>query len=565
VSALRDDTADRGRRLLALSLFGSIFTGLGLRLWNLRDQVMGGDELHAVRAAARMSVGQILTTYSITDYSLPLTALDRLLMAAGLTLGEMSFRLPAVVCGCLALYVIPRAFLGRVDRVAVELTGWLVAVSPCLVLYSRIARSYLPMTLAAFGAVMAFEAWWRTRERRAAAVYVLLAALAVWLHLGAATFVTAPFLFALGDLLVHREERGRRLLELTAAGAGLTLAFAAFLVPARESLRALVAAKHQDSPVSVAAVWDVLRMQAGTPSHTVAALLWLVALTGLALLLRDRPRFGAFTLTVALGHVIGLMVLSPLGLGQPLLLDRYLLPVLPFVLLWVAYALGRLWARKTAGCAFWAAQRYAVRLFLLLLFWVGPFPAPGFRTSSFMHHNDFVGFYAPRATLPAEAEPEIYRRLPDGPVLEAPWPTVWDFDRSVYIDQQIHRQRVLVSAPRDLPRDPRLAFRNEVPPDPAAILASPARTVVVHLRLPWEEDRVREPVARPARPMRPPLRRALRQDGESLAARLTAAWGPPDWSDATVRVWDLERVRRGPPPPARTSPGPAPGPPAGRS
>src|SRR5207253_5421715 len=92
-------------------------------------------------------------------------------------------------------------------------------------------------------------------------------------------------------------------------------------------------------------------------------------------------------------------------------------------------------------------------------------------------------------------------------------------------------------------RDPRIAFRNEVPPDPAAFLASPARTVIVHLRLPWEEDRVIGPPGRPARPLRPPLRHALRRDGEELAARLAAEWGPPDYGDATVQVWDLQRVR----------------------
>jgi hypothetical protein len=535
----------RDRRLLALSLFGSITTGLGLRLWNLLGQVMGGDELHAVRAAARMPLSEILTTYSVTDFSIPLTALDRVLMSSGLTLSELGFRLPVILCGCAALYVLPRAFLGKVDRVAVELYGWLVAVSPGLVLYSRIARSYLPMLLAGFGAVMAFEAWWRTRERRYAFLYIGLGGLAVWLHLGAGPLVVSPFLFALGDLVRRREEWGRRLLALAALGGGLALALAAFLVPARASLLALVAGKREvGQSVSLATVWDVLKLQAGTPSDTMTALFWLAALTGLVLLLRDRPRAGFFTLTVALGHLAGLLILSPVGLEQPLILNRYLLPILPFVLLWMAYALGRLWARKTTGCAFWAAQRYAVRLFMLFFFWTGPFLQTGFRTSSFMHHNDFVGFYAPRAALPAEVVPEVYRRLPSGPVLEAPWPTAWDFCRSFYVYQGIHRQRVLVSAPRDLPRDPRIAFRNEVPPDPAAFLASPARTLIVHLRLPWEEDRVIDPPGRPARPMRPPLRHALRQDGEELAARLTREWGPPDSGDATVQVWDLERARR---------------------
>ena len=523
----------RDRRLLTLSLAGSVLTGLVLRGWNLLGQVMGGDELHAVRAAARMGLPEILTTYSVTDYSIPLTALDRLWMDAGLTLSEMSFRLPVLLCGCLALLVLPWAFSGTVDRVAVALFGWLVALSPGLVLYSRIARSYLPMLLTGFGAVMAFEAWWRTRKKRYAFLYIGLGGVAVWLHLGAGPLVVSPFLFALGDLVRQREGWKRRLVELIIVGFGLGLTLAAFLVPARTSLLALVAAKSRDEqPVPFSTVLDVLELQAGTPS-VMAILFWIAALTGLVLLFRDRPRMGAFTVTVALGHLAGLLILSPVGLEQPLILNRYLLPVLPFILLWLAYALGCLWTRTATGCV----------LFLLILVWSGPFSASGFRGSSFMHHNDFVGFFAPRATLPAEVVPEIYHRLPPGPVLEAPWPTVWDFCRSFYAEQAIHGQRVLVSAPRDLPRDPRIVFRNEVPPEPAAFLASPARTVIVHLRLPWEEDRVIDPPGRSARPMRQPLRRALRQDGEELAARLAEAWGPPDYGDATVQVWDLQRVR----------------------
>jgi len=521
------------RRLLVLSLAGSVLTGLVLRGWNLLNQVMGGDELHAVRAAAGMRLPEILTTYSTTDYSLPLTALDRLWMDAGLTLSELSIRLPVLLCGCLALFVLPWAFSDKVDRVTVALFGWLVALSPGLVLYSRIARSYLPMLLAGFGAVMAFEAWWRTRQKRYAFLYIGLGGLAVWLHLGAGPLVVSPFLFALGDLVRRREGWKHRFAELAALGCGLGLALAAFLVPARTSLVELVAAKREaGQPLPLSTVRDVLELQAGTPS-LVAALFWIAALGGLVVLFRDRPRMGAFTVTVALGHLAGLFILSPVGLEQPLILNRYLLPVLPFVLLWLASALGRLWTRTATGCV----------LFLLILFWSGPFAASGFRNSSFMHHNDFIGFFAPRATLPAEVVPEIYHRLPPGPVLEAPWPTVWDFCRSFYAEQAVHGRRVLVSAPRDLPRDPRIVFRNEVPPEPAAFLASPARTVIVHLRLPWEEDRVIDPPGRSARPMRPPLRRALRQDGEDLAGRLAAEWGPPDYADAAVQVWDLQRVR----------------------
>jgi hypothetical protein len=121
---------------------------------------------------------------------------------------------------------------------------------------------------------------------------------------------------------------------------------------------------------------------------------------------------------------------------------------------------------------------------------------------------------------------------------------VWDFGRIFPIYQKIHDHRVMVSAPFDMPRREGLDFRNEVPPEPGAILASPARSLIVHLRLPWEGDRVQAPGRPPARPMRKKIRQDYRRAADRLAARLVAAWGPPDKADGFMRMWDLERVRK---------------------
>lgn len=537
----------------ALALYGAFMAGLGLRIWNLRGQILGGDEMHALRAAVARPLSEILTTYAKADFSIPLTALFRFLLEHGFRLTELTLRMPSLLCGMAAILLIPRSFFGRVDRVTAEVLAFLVALSPCLVLYSRVARSYMPMAMLSFVAVMAFESWWRTRSPRSAAAYVLAGGVAVWLHLGAAPLVVSPFLFAAGDLLWNRDRFARRPLELAGLGVALVAAFALFLVPARESLLRLLAEKRRDQAVSWETVGDALRLQAGTHSITVTVLFWLAALAGLGFLLRHRPRIGAYTLTVVAGHAVGLALLPPMVMNHPLVLNRYLLPVLPFVLLWVAQALNQPWPRfREAGCAGRGAVRIGTRLCFLLLIWTGPFLSTGFRSSSFMHHNDFLGFQRPRATLPDDAVPALYRGLPRGPVLEYPWTPTWSYNRSFYVYQQVHGRRVMVSVPSslplDLPRHPRVDLRNEVPPEPEAILASPARTLVVHLTPGWEEDRLSFPEGdrrrEKERPMPPELRRELRRAGEGLAGRLTREWGPPDHGDERVRSWDLERLRR---------------------
>lgn len=138
----------------------------------------------------------------------------------------------------------------------------------------------------------------------------------------------------------------------------------------------------------------------------------------------------------------------------------------------------------------------------------------------------------------------VYRNLPRGPVLEHPWSTIWEQNRTFYIRQRIHRQRVIVSAPYDVPRHPGIDLGNEVEPEPDAFLASPARTLVVHLKIPWEEDRVVIPGWPFTKPMPAPVRRYFRRIGEKLSVRLHAEWAQVDHSDKLVRVWDLERVHR---------------------
>lgn len=279
--------AERPRPLPRLAMVGFVMAGATLRLWNLRHQVMGEAELQA----------------------------------AGELAGRFVARLPSLICGLLALAVFPRMFSGRVERFPVELLGWLVALSPALVLHSRMALPYMPLALAAFVLLMALE-------RRAFVVVGALAVVAV-----AAT----PFL------------------------------------------------ARADIPLQT--LGDVLRLQAGTRSWALTVLFWVLALVGLVLLVRRDLRLGLYTLAAAAGYVAGVLLLSPPGLDDPLVLNRWLLPVLPFVFLWVAMAIGRPWIPRS-GLLGQGLQRSAARFFILFLFWTGPFLTKGFRESPVMHHDE---------------------------------------------------------------------------------------------------------------------------------------------------------------------------------
>lgn len=557
----------RAPRLAACAFLAlAIALGAALRLANLAGQVLGGDELHAVRAALAQPLSALLTTYQLADSCIPLTALDRLLVEHGLPLDERRLRLPVLACGLAALALLPALARRHLSPAALPLFAALVAISPLLVLYSRIARSYMPATLLSFAAVMSFDAWWRPpppsheraprRRTLALAAYVLCGALAIWFHLGTAPIVAAPLLFGFADLGLGRrraadEFPAAALGALLAAGAALAVACALFVLPALPSLLRLVAAKHQAQSVPAATWWGVLRLQAGTAQLAPMAAFWAAAAAGAISLVRRRPRLGWYLLTLVVAQPAGILVLSPLGLARLQVLDRYLLPALPVVLLLVAAGLARPWwpRQSRAGAV---AQRVAAGGLVLLWLAAGPFADPGYRASSFMHHNDLVAFALLRATLPPGGLPAPYRVLggpPGSAVVELPWPPAWDFGRSFYVYQEVHGLRVLVAPlPGALPADPeRLRLRNAVAPLPAALLASGARWVVVHRGLAAEEDRlVLPPGSPPPRRMPPALAAQLAAVGERAIARLTAAWGPPAAADAAVAVWSLRRAGRGP-------------------
>jgi hypothetical protein len=572
-----------------LWLLAPFLVGTVLRLWNLPAQILGGDEMHAVRATLNSpSLGELLVTYRQADNCIPLSALYRLVVDAGGSLSEWVLRLPVLASGLLLLALAPLWIERRLGRHTAALFAWLLAVSPMLVLYSRIARSYLPMLALGGGAVAAFEAFWRTRRPRWAAAYAVLAALAVWFHLGAGPFVAAPLAFAAADVALRpggREERLRRLAALAGAGLGFAAACALFLLPARESLAAVVAAKHRAQAIPPRTVLDMMLLQAGTGHSGVAALFWGLALGGLALLAIRRPRCGLYVLAVAAGQIAGILLLSPVGLAHPWVLDRYLLPVLPCLLLGIAYGLaeggwparavrsegGESQQGEEAGAeretardearssregrespALAAAALRGLGLagaaaFVSLLLVAGPFADRGFRRSSFMHSDDMAGIYLPRASLPEESIPALYRRLAaagdGGAVIEYPWLFLWRF-RAFYIYQEIHGRRVLVATPQRLARRREVALANALPAEPAAFCGSGARYLIVHLHVAREDDRVRRPRDKPAPALTRQLRRSLRLSGKRMSQELKRRWGPPFYADQDVEAWDLARVCR---------------------
>ena len=552
-------TAAHARVLSASAWLAPLAAGAGLRLSNLHRQILLDDELHTVLSALYLSMRDILSTFKSEDPCLPLTAFYRALLELGVPFSEMTFRLPIVAVSLAAILVLPRLALPWIGRHAAILLAWLMALSPVLALYGGMVRPYAVVALLAPAATLALLRWREHGRLAWGLVYAVLAALCLWFHLGTAPFLAAAF----GALLVEKAfarllaPRWRELgpvvpswRDLGLVGAAALLLVAAFVVPAWDSLRELYSVKSGLGRFAPALVPPIAHLQAGASSAWAVPLFWALVCGGLAVLLRARPAIAIHLAAVTLAQWAGLAVLAPIGLGSPIILNRYLVGTLPLVLLFAAVGLaaaaGRV-ARSLASTGAAALAALAVpAICLTLLAAASPFADPEFRRSSFRHGKDLLRFDVPRGRIAEESVPAFYRSeevlRSKASIAEFPFRGGWSATRAHYIYQTVHGAPVLAIEPFDWPCDDRLRLRNHHCARPESLPASAARFLVVH-RDPLAEELRIEGGDDSGNLYRPDEWQRMARISRRVARNLRRRWGPPAVADDRILAWDLDAVR----------------------
>ncbi|HVR09770.1 MAG TPA: hypothetical protein VMW75_17135 [Thermoanaerobaculia bacterium] len=531
---------------LAAALLCALAAGAALRLWNLGAQVMSGDEFHAIFAAHDRSVTRLLFFYQEADNCIPLSVIDRMLIDRGVDLTEWILRLPVLIAGFALLALAPVWAFRRLGAGTAVALAWLVAISPGLVFYCRIARSYSPATLFACAAVAAFEVWHRRGGLLPAAIYVASAVAAVWFHLGVAPLALSPFLVAALALTTPAPQgrtRGKALARLLWLGAATAAALAALLAPAHRTLLPFLAGKHGRLEVSPREAVEVGEWIAGIGSRwagaavaaAAAAAVGAIFLAGLALLCRRHGWLGGFVLAAVAAQLASVLVLAPVAHQSTIVFARYLVFALPLALVPIAAALGGPWPPRWRAAQPWLAAAAGAGLFAC-----GPFLDGELARTSFAHNELYLRFTEPRPRLDGAGPVAVYdwlARAAPGAVIELPWDPIFMFDRALGLYQAQHGRQVVVAGNL---KDPRLAFRNMTSSQPDKLLAAPGRWLIVHRAIvreaariggnPWEATRE--------------LRRAFRGRALAEAAAYRTRWGPPAYEDDWAIVWDLDRVRQ---------------------
>ena len=543
--------ASRRERFAWLALLvAAIVAGAWLRWYQLGIQVLLDDEWHALHKLLRADAWNIATTFGYADHSIPLTLYYRfLLLHGGLT--EWVMHLPMLVSGIALLVAAPLLLRRELSPRTLAIWVALLAISPLLVYHARTARPYALTGLLVPLAIVAFRRWWQSKGIALpwSATYVAATVLSGWLHSTTLAFTLLPFAYCalreLGTLrgradLARLWPAFRRLLALALATA---IALAAVFAPPLVNDWASLAAKAGVDSVSIDSLYHTLLMLFGIAQPAALAILALLTAAG-AFALRSRERdLVAYLGVVMLGGAAAICAARPAWISHPLVLARYFLPVLPFLLLFTAEGTARVLARVPP----WPLQAAVAAALTAALFWIGPMPGYLYYPNQFMGHLRFQYDYDPEHNVfvllaPRDPVPEFYRELSRRPpgtltLIEAPWRLESNFNPHPWY-QEIHRQYVKIGlvTPTCGERSfgeypatiPELRLRQFV--HLSQVLAGKtygADYLVMHL-VPWKAPADAE-VEWP--------------DVAACLPKIEAKLGPPVYRDGRIVVFDLKKKR----------------------
>jgi hypothetical protein len=430
----------------------AIGAGAWLRWFELGIQVLVDDEWHALHKVIHSDAYGIATSFGFADHSIPLTLYYRFLaLHGGLT--EWVMHLPMLIAG-VALLFVAASSLRRETSVATRAT-WvaLLAISPLLVYHSKTARPYALTSLFTFIAILAFRRWWRGEQPVAcAAIYAIATVLAGWLHPITLPFTLLPFIHYGARALLQPEldaGRGRAIARLLLLGGVTAALLAAVLVPPLVNDWSRFSAKAGTDTVTPESVYRTLLMLFGTPQAPLAAVMLALTALGIVRLWRRERELVGYLATVLLGGAIAIALARPQWIHHAGVYARYLIPALPFVLLFAAEG----FVAGIEPLRLPALQAGALFAGAALLWWAGPMPDYFYRPNQFMGHLRFQYDYD-RAhnpyvqQIPRDPVPEFYRELGRRAprtltLIEAPWRLESNFNPHPWY-QQIHRQYVKI-------------------------------------------------------------------------------------------------------------------------
>jgi hypothetical protein len=373
--------------------------GAFLRLYGLSNQIMIDDEWHSLNFVIDKSFWTLLTRVGSGANSIPENIYAyALLHTAGWS--EMLLRLPSIVCGLGALLVFPLMVLKLYNRFAAIVFAWLLALSPCVIFYSRLCRPYSMVLFFGFLSLLSLFLWLRKGGVLPLLLYALSGSIAIYYHLYASIFVVTPLvcLFALKiveyfspQLMSYQQLPSFRMLSL--AG-GIIAALCLLLVPANFENPWWNNVLGKDK-VTVQSFVNFMAILSGTHIPILTALFIFSAVLGIFVLLRNELPVGIIVLSIVAVYVSAVCISKQESIHAAIQIARYGIILFPLTFLLVATAFCHIFGKKCPYVATKYVRYFAAALFIGgLSYW-----SPLWRTytfpNNFTNHSAFQDSYKP--------------------------------------------------------------------------------------------------------------------------------------------------------------------------
>ncbi len=527
--------------------------GAYLRLDQFASQVLIDDEWHAVHQMLRRGPAAMFIDFGFSDYSIPLGIFDWY-VSRWFGLSETAMRAPMLLCGLATLLLFPLYVARYFSYPAAAVFALLVAMSPLLVVYSRMARPYAITLLLGWVAHAAYQRYHAASRARIGAgiAFGATATLAVWLHPIAAPFVLAPLLWAL--LQLRRAGPGEwraRSVRLLQVALPTGVAMAALVLPPLLANPLSMTLKTGVDSLAVGTLAGVWFAWLGTPSSVAVVVCLALAAIGAPEVWRKLPEARTATLGIVL-TLLAVGATRPMWSFMPLTVARYLLPFLPLLLLAVAAGAVRC-AQRLATPPSVPRRAFGAVVALLpciALAWQSPLPPllrdPNAQTLHLTYHFDFRPAANPYLTqmesIPLSPFWAKLEALPPGSVRVAAAPFYFEsYDWDAPRWERLSGQTVLPGYVTGLcvdrrfgevPADPLFRFRNAVHLADGRNLAQRGIDYVVWQK-PYLQPRDGEPI---------PI------GGETAYCEdlLRRLFGPPAFEDAALIAFRIAPVRTSP-------------------
>ncbi|RLE25177.1 MAG: hypothetical protein DRJ61_01345 [Acidobacteria bacterium] len=422
----------------------------GFQLW---VQIPIGDEWHALDAAWRRPLWEILTSLDVR-YSTPMVLYEKLVMGtAGMS--ELSLYLPLFIAGVAIVWVFPLIVRNWAGKKTSDLFAWLLAISPMLILYSRFFRPYI-LTVFLGGACLYLSWRWRREHLVTYGVaYAICGALAVYLQIVSVVFVAAPFLFiAMEDLRLSG--RRPRVAWQFVGVVGLFAALLSLLVGLPLAGNAeMITKKMGQQGVGLHTITRAASLFSGAVNLWVVGILVALACIGLGVLCRRHRVLAVFVLAASVFQCLAVIVVAPTSIGSSLVFARYMVLSLPFFLLCVAS--GSVFLMELLFRHDWGLVPSVVAgvVFIGGLLWSGPLPSVLYMPNNWISavlqvemmkedpKSRIRHFFDRSETLKQGISP-FYQFLNDQPrgslkIVEVPWFFRLTLNRNPWL-QQFHQQ-----------------------------------------------------------------------------------------------------------------------------